>query len=226
MWYHERRLNGYLRNISPFIERKDWKIVFPAYCWILPSDCVSCLLLDLAFEVLNYCSQNGVLETRGDADKDEVGGLERIAISPSLPYLLYTIFRSWNDGPLPDIFSTMFFLRYCGWWRLSLNDCIKRWRWSRYVTSLPAWAALTTPKFPIIVFKESSSHDSKIIFRSASTSSSASCASKDLANKKLYSADWLGFGNVPSEFWKHGSFFSDECFEQRKRISKTNVHLL
>ena len=67
----------------------------------------------------------GVFVTRGDADEDEVGGLDRVAISPymhtymhdlftSFPYLLYTIFRSSNDSPLPDIFSTMFFLRYCG----------------------------------------------------------------------------------------------------------------
>ena len=42
------------------------------------------------------------------------GKSERIAISPSFPYLLYTIFSSSNDSPLPDIFSTMFFLRYRG----------------------------------------------------------------------------------------------------------------
>ena len=56
----------------------------------------------------------GVLETRGVADEDEVGGLDRIAIGPSFPYLLYPIFKSSNESPLLDIFSTMFFLRYCG----------------------------------------------------------------------------------------------------------------
>ena len=44
-----------------------------------------------------------MLETRGDADEDEVGGLDRIAISPSLPFLLYTIFRSSNDSDGDDL---------------------------------------------------------------------------------------------------------------------------
>ena len=52
-----------------------------------------------------------VVVTRGDGDGDEVGGFERIAISPSFPNL-YTVFRSSNASPLPDIFSTMFFFRY------------------------------------------------------------------------------------------------------------------
>ena len=52
--------------------------------------------------------------TCGDGDGDEVGGFERIAISP-FPNLLYTVFRSSNTSPLPHIFSTMFFFRYCGW---------------------------------------------------------------------------------------------------------------
>lgn len=74
---HERRLNRYFRNISPFIERKDWKIEFPTYCGIFSSK-----YLTIVAKI------RGVLETRGDADEDEVGGLDRIAISPSLPYLL------------------------------------------------------------------------------------------------------------------------------------------
>ena len=72
-----------------------------------------------------------VVVTRGDGDADEDGGFERIAISPSFPNLLYTVFRSSNASPLPDIFSSMFFFRNCGWLRLPLNDCIKRWRRSK-----------------------------------------------------------------------------------------------
>ena len=135
-----------------------------------------------------------VVVTRGDGDGDEVGAFERIAISPSFPNLLYTVFRSSNASLLPDIFSTMFSFRYCGWWRLSLNDCIKIWRRSRYITSSAAWLAFTRPEFSITIFVESSSRDSKIIFRSARTSSNASCASKDFLNKKLVKEDWLVFG--------------------------------
>ena len=78
-------------------------------------------ILDFFFwNQLNYCSQNSWrARDSWRADEDEVGGLDRIAMSPSFPYLLYTIFSSSNDSPLPDIFSTMFFLRYRGWWRLS-----------------------------------------------------------------------------------------------------------
>ena len=121
-----------------------------------------------------------VVVTRCDGDADEDGGFERIAKSPSFPNLLYTVFRSSNASPLPDIFSTMFFFRYCGWWRLPLNDCIKRWRRSKYITSSAAWLAVTRPEFSIIVFVESSSRDSKIIFPSARISSNASWASKDV----------------------------------------------
>ena len=63
--------------------------------------------------IVRFTPNVSVLEPRGDANEDEVGSLDKIAISPSFPYLLYTIFRSTNDSPLPDIFSTMFFLRYC-----------------------------------------------------------------------------------------------------------------
>ena len=42
---------------------------------------------------------------------DEDGGYTRIAISPSFNNLLYTVCRSSNVGPLPDTFSTLFFLR-------------------------------------------------------------------------------------------------------------------
>ena len=100
-----------------------------------------------------------VVVTRGDGDGDQVGGFERIAVSPSFPNLLYTVFRSPNASPLLDIFSNMFFFRYCGWWRLSLNNCIKIWWRSRYVTSSAAWLAFTGLKFSIIIFLESSSHD-------------------------------------------------------------------
>ena len=41
---------------------------------------------------------------------DEDGGCARIAISPSFPYLLYTVCRSSNVSPLPDTFSTLFSL--------------------------------------------------------------------------------------------------------------------
>ena len=120
-----------------------------------------------------------VVVTHGDGNADEDGGFERIAKSPSFPNLLYTVFRSSNASPLPDIFSTMFFFRYCGWWRLPLNDYIKRWRRSKYITSSAAWLAVTRPEFSIIVFVESSSRDSNIFCR-ARTSSNASCASKDV----------------------------------------------
>ena len=40
---------------------------------------------------------------------DEDGGCARIAISPSFPNLLYTVYRSSNVSPLPDTFSTFFF---------------------------------------------------------------------------------------------------------------------
>ena len=49
----------------------------------------------------------------GNDNGDEVGGFERMAISPSFPNLLYTVFRFLNASSLPDIFSTMFFFRYC-----------------------------------------------------------------------------------------------------------------
>ena len=42
---------------------------------------------------------------------DEDGGCARIAISPSFPNLLYTVYRSSNVSPLPDTFSTFFFFR-------------------------------------------------------------------------------------------------------------------
>ena len=45
--------------------------------------------------------------TRGDDNEGEVGRLDRIAISPSFPYLLCTIFRSSNASPLPDIFGDL-----------------------------------------------------------------------------------------------------------------------
>ena len=38
MYNHERRLNRYFRNISPFMERKDWKIEFPTYYGIFSSN--------------------------------------------------------------------------------------------------------------------------------------------------------------------------------------------
>ena len=88
-----------------------------------------------------------VVVTRGDGDADGGGGFERTAVSPSFPNLLYTVFKSSNASPLPDIFSTMFFFRYCGWWRLPLNDCIKRWRRSKYITSSATWLAVTRPEF-------------------------------------------------------------------------------
>ena len=69
-----------------------------------------------------------VVVTRGDGDGDEVGGFERIAMSPSFPNLLYTVFRSSNASQFPDLFSTMFFCRCCRWLRLSLKDCIEIWR--------------------------------------------------------------------------------------------------
>ena len=55
-----------------------------------------------------------VVVAHGDGAGGEVGDFERIAISP-FPNLLYTVFRSSNASPLPDIFSTMFFFRYCRW---------------------------------------------------------------------------------------------------------------
>ena len=42
---------------------------------------------------------------------DEDSGCVRIAISPSFPSLLYTVCRSSNVSPLPDTFSTLFYLR-------------------------------------------------------------------------------------------------------------------
>ena len=42
-----------------------------------------------------------MLETRGDADEDEVGGLDRIAISPSLPYVLYNLVPRASPLPFP-----------------------------------------------------------------------------------------------------------------------------
>ena len=42
---------------------------------------------------------------------DEDGGCARIAISPSFPDLLYTVWRSSNVSRLPDTFSTLFFFR-------------------------------------------------------------------------------------------------------------------
>ena len=72
-------------------------------------------------------------------------------------------------------------------------------------------------------FKESASHDSKIIIRSASTSFSASCALKDLANKKLYSEDWLSFGNVPWQFCKHGSFSLMSVLKRRESAKQISI---
>ena len=74
------------------MERKDRKIEFPTYCGIFSSK-----YLTIVAKI------RGVLETRGDADEDEVGGLDRIAISPSLQYFLYTIFRSSNDSDGDDL---------------------------------------------------------------------------------------------------------------------------
>ena len=42
---------------------------------------------------------------------DEDGGCAGIAISPLLPNLPYTVCRSSNVSPLPNTFSTLFFLR-------------------------------------------------------------------------------------------------------------------
>ena len=42
---------------------------------------------------------------------DEDCGCARIAISPSLPNLLYAVCRSSNVSPLPDTFSTLFLFR-------------------------------------------------------------------------------------------------------------------
>ena len=107
-WYmlnYQLAFYRYFRNISPVTKRKEWKIEYPGFFF---------------WNQLNYCSQNSWrARDSWRADEDEVGGLDRIAVSPSFPYLLYTIFSSLNDSPLPDIFSTMFFLRYRGWWRLS-----------------------------------------------------------------------------------------------------------
>ena len=42
---------------------------------------------------------------------NEDGGCGRITRSPSFPNLLYTVCRSSSVSPLPDTFSTLFFLR-------------------------------------------------------------------------------------------------------------------
>ena len=131
--------SGFTSGSSREHEYGSWKCVFIflGICWIInwrftvisvifrqlpkgKSERLS--ILDFFFFGTNWTivvKIRDVLVTRGDADEDEVGGLDRIAVSPSFPYLLYTIFSSSNDSPLPDIFSTMFFLRYRGWWRLS-----------------------------------------------------------------------------------------------------------
>ena len=51
---------------------------------------------------------------------------------------------------------------------------------------------------------ESSRLEQNRIFLRAKTSSSASCALKESLNRVLYKADWLGFGNVPSQFFNEG----------------------
>lgn len=123
--------------------------------------------------------------------------------------LLFRTCRSSNDSPLPDIFLTMFFMRHRGWWRLSFNDCIKRWRWSRYFTSLAAWNTLYNTRVLDYCLQRKFEPWFKIIFWSVRTSSRSSCTPKDIANKKLYSEELWSFGNVPSVFCKHRSFF---CF--------------
>lgn len=155
-------------------------------------------ILDLILEAINYCSQNSwhVRDSwRCRWRWSRWFGQDRNR----------SFFSVLADSPLPD----MFFLRHRGWWRLSFNDCIKRWRWSRYFTSLAAWNALYNTRVLDYCLQRKFEPWFKIIFRSVRTSSRSSCTPKDIANKKLYSEELWSFGNVPSVFCKHGSFF---CF--------------
>ena len=129
-----------------------------------------------------------VATTRADGDHwRRTGAFARIAIRPSFRNLLYRLFADLQmAAQFRILFQPCSSLEIILTGSFSLKACCKRWRRSKKSTSRPQLHVQDCSSWRITYycFRQGSICDSEIIFRSATTFSSAPCALKNFWKRK------------------------------------------